>query len=148
MLAARLGPLGHGPGFEGFSAAGRNRSRFLLMKNGGSIHPSGHVILRLSISSVSTNQNQATPKRPNGLRVLGHFTRWEEKKFGLRRRGCAQAHSYPPGLENMFALKWALGLMKEDSGPLGSRASKGPLVALLPSTSRQNQAQQTLAGFH
>ena len=35
MLAARLGPLGHGPGFGGFSAAGRSLSRFLLMKNGG-----------------------------------------------------------------------------------------------------------------
>ena len=35
VLVARLGPLGHGPGFEGFFAAGRSRSRFLLMKNGG-----------------------------------------------------------------------------------------------------------------
>jgi len=35
VLAAKLGPLGHGPEFGGFSAAGRSLSRFLLMKNSG-----------------------------------------------------------------------------------------------------------------
>ena len=66
-----------------------------------------------------SNQNLATPERPNGLQVLGHYTRWEEKKLGWDVARCVQAHSQPPGLGNMSAPKWAPGLMKEGSGPLG-----------------------------
>ena len=64
MLAVRHGPCGHGPEFEGFSAAGRSRSRFLLIKNGGVLSPLRPRFLRIWHTIFITFNHAATIDLP------------------------------------------------------------------------------------
>ena len=138
VLATRLGALGHGPGFGGFSAAGRSRSRFLLMKNGGVRSPP-MLNLQLTVTFISYGQfhSRTRPSLSSSLSSFSSFFSLFPSPPGSSRPGMVRRR------EAAAAARWRGAAGRRGGGGTGG-ARRGRRAALAGQRGRRAAGEALL----